>query len=180
MTEETFEDVTTEKWFYDEAKYVYDNGLMNGTTTSTFEPDLETSRAMVVTILYRQEGEPAAPAAEFTDVPGNSWYTAAVNWAASVGVVVGYPDGSFQPEKHISRAEMATIMFRYSTYQEEDMSAMGDLSVFPDGQQAGWAVPYLSWAVGEGLLNGIDGYLKPDDFASRSQVAAILMRCCTK
>lgn len=180
MTEETFEDVTTEKWFYDEAKYVYDNGLMNGTTTSTFEPDLETSRAMVVTILYRQEGEPAAPAAEFTDVPGNSWYTAAVNWAASVGVVVGYPDGSFQPEKHISRAEMATIMFRYSTYQEEDMSAMGDLSVFPDGQQAGWAVPYLSWAVGEGLLNGIDGYLKPDDFASRSQVAAILMRYCTK
>lgn len=97
MTEDTFVDVSPEQWFYDEVKYVYDNGLMNGTAVNAFSPDLETSRAMVVTILYRQEGEPAAEDSDFSDVEDNQWYTAAIDWAASVGVVEGYPDGSFMP-----------------------------------------------------------------------------------
>ena len=180
MTEETFEDVSPEKWFYDEVKYVYDNGLMNGTSDKKFDPALETSRAMVVTILYRQQGEPAAPSADFSDVKQGKWYTAAINWAASVGVVEGYPDGSFKPEKEISRQEVATIMYRYSKFQGDDMSSEGDLTVFADYEDVTWSKPYMVWAVGEGIINGMNGMLKPGDCALRSQVAAILMRYCVE
>ena len=184
MTEETFEDVSAEQWFYDEVKYVYDNGLMQGTSDTTFAPSLETSRAMVVTILYRQEGEPAATEADFSDVADNEWYTAPIAWAAEVGVVVGYPDGSFKPEKKISREEVATIMYRYSNYKGNDVSAEGDLSVFADADKVVWSEPYMIWAVGEGIINGINSesgmMLKPADPALRSHVAAILMRYCTQ
>lgn len=180
MTEDTFEDVDPEQWFYDEVKYVYDNGLMQGTSDKKFDPALETSRAMVVTILYRQQGEPAAPDADFTDVADGKWYTAAIAWAADVGVVEGYPDGTFQPEKQISRQEVATIMYRYSRFQGDDMSAEGDLSVFGDADQVTWSKPFMVWAVGEGIINGMNGMLKPKDSALRSQVAAILMRYCLK
>ena len=178
MTENTFEDVSPEQWFYDEVKYVYDNGLMTGTSDDTFDPNLETTRAMVVTILYRQEGEPAAGVPDFSDVSTGRWYTAAISWAADVGVVEGYPDGSFKPEKPISREEVATIMYRYSNYKENDVSAKGDLNVFPDAHNVVWSKPFMEWAVGEGIINGTGGYLKPQDPALRSHVAAILMRYC--
>lgn len=179
MTENTFEDVSADKWYYDEVKYVYDNGLMNGTSSSKFDPSISTSRAMVVTILYRQEGEPAVSGTCFPDVPEGKWYTAAVTWGAENGIVEGYTDGTFQPNKDISRQEMAAIIYRYADYQGNDMSAQADLSQFPDNSEIGWSRTYMTWAVGSGIINGMNGCLKPKDPAQRSHVATILMKYCT-
>jgi len=181
LTEETFEDVKPEDWYYDEVKYVYDNGLMNGTTNDTFGPNLETSRGMVVTILFRQEGEPAASRCDFKDVYSGQWYTDAVNWAAEEGIVKGFTDGTFRPNQAITRQELSAIIYRYSEYKGYDVTARQSLDSFPDGGQTGsWAVENVRWAVAEGLLSGkTGGLLAPTADASRAEVATVLTRYCT-
>ena len=181
LTEETFEDVKPDDWYYDEVKYVYDNGLMNGTTSTTFDPKMETSRGMVVTILFRQEGEPSAKMSSFTDIKAGQWYTDAVNWAAENKIVKGYDDGTYRPNQAITRQELAAIIYRYSQHKGYDTSARKTLNAFPDGNTTHeWAMENVQWAVAEGLISGKgSGMLEPLADASRAEVATVLSRYCT-
>lgn len=112
--------------------YVIDHGIMTGTDTNVFSPNLSMSRAMLVTVLWRIDGSPAAAAADFTDVAGGTWYGNAVAWAQETGVVDGYPDGTFAPMKAVSREELATILYRYAEVSGLDITAADDLSAFAD------------------------------------------------
>ena len=174
--EEIFTDVNADDWFRDVVQYVYDEGLMTGTSATTFEPNTSTTRAMIVAILYRQEGGATAADAGFTDVAAGDWYADAVNWAASGGIVAGFEDDTFQPNAAITREQMASILYRYAAYKGRDVSARTELSGYSDAPSP-WAESVMQWAVAEGLLNGVsDNALQPQGQATRAQVAAILQR----
>ena len=177
-----FTDVKADDWFYDAVKYAYDNKLMDGTSSTTFAPLMTTNRAMVVTMLWRLEGQPKADATlSFTDVESGVWYTDAVRWAASEGIVKGYSDTVFAPNDTVTREQLATILYRYAEYKEYDVSARGDLTTFTDGSAVStWAVDGMTWAVGAELITGKDGgKLDPTGTATRAEVATILMRLLT-
>ena len=127
-----FVDVNAADWFCEAVRYVYARGMMGGTGTNTFSPGGTTTRAMIVTILHRLEGTPAAASSAFTDVPAGQYYAQAVGWASSVGVVNGYGDGTFQPDAPITREQMAAILCRYAQYKGVDVSRRADLTRFPD------------------------------------------------
>ncbi|MDD6642907.1 MAG: S-layer homology domain-containing protein [Firmicutes bacterium] len=134
---------------------------------------------MLVTVLYRYEGSPSVEGLEnpFKDVPAKEWYTDAVLWAASNGIVNGTGDGKFSPEDNITREQVATIFHRYNKVP----AGKGDLTVFPDaGTVDAYAVDAMKWAVGEGIINGSDGKLDPLGNATRAQIAAIFYRYITK
>ena len=174
-----FVDVAENDWFYDSVRYVYDNGLMEGTSATTFAPTLTTTRSMVTTILWRAEGQPQTDnTVSYPDVEADTWYTEAICWGTEEGIVKGYGDGNFGPNDLITREQFATILYRYAQYKGYDVSASDDLSAFPDADQTGsWAVDAVKWAVGSGLLNGKDGgLLDPLGVASRAEVATMLMR----
>ncbi len=174
-----FTDVPAGAWYYDAVGYVYGRGMMQGVAASLFAPDASTDRAMIVTILHRLEGSPAALPAVFTDVQGNAYYAAPVAWAASCGVVTGYDDATFRPASPITREQLAAILYRFAQYKGLDVAARGDLSAFPDASAVSlYAAEAMSWAVAVGLINGTDGRLDPGGTASRAQVAVILQRLC--
>ena len=176
-----FTDVVSGSWYYDSVAYVYEKGLMGGTGDGLFAPDLITTRGMIVTILYRLAGSPAATAAAgFADVAAGAWYADAVNWANANGIVTGYGDGRFGPEDTITREQMAVILYRYARSLGKDMSAAADLSAYTDAAGIGeYAVEAVGWAAAKGLLTGTDaGALLPSGSATRSQAAALLMRFC--
>ena len=176
-------------WAYPGIAYCLDHGLMNGVSATEFDPDGTLTRAMLVTVLWRQAGEPKAMQdCAFPDLgspndPAASWYLDAVAWAAEAGIVNGRPDGTFDPKGAITRQELATMLYRYADVMKLDTSAKGDLSVFPDDDQVlAYAVDAMTWANGAGLVKGNsrDGvnYLDPWGNATRAQVATILMRFC--
>ena len=173
-----FIDVHPGDWFYDPVCYVYSQGLMTGTSATTFEPNISLSRAMLVAVLHRLEGSPAASAGDFTDVASGDWYAQAVNWAASVGVVNGFDDGTFQPNAAITREQMAAILRNYAAYKGLDVSASGSLSTFTDAASVSdWAKESVEWAVGSGLLGGYeDSTLRPQGTTTRAEVASVLQR----
>ena len=174
-----FTDVKADDWFCEAVKYVYDNKLMDGTSSTTFAPLMTTNRAMIVTILWRLEGQPQTEAApSFTDVESGVWYTEAVAWAADQGIVKGYSDTVFAPDDTVTREQLATILYRYAQYKGYDVAAKGDLTTFTDGAKtSSWAAEAMEWAVGSGLLTGKDGgKLDPTGTATRAEVATILMR----
>lgn len=175
-----FSDIPTNAWYKDVVQYAFDNGLMTGTSATTFEPNTTTTRGMIVSILHRLEGSPIVTGSDFTDVNDNDWYGQAVAWASSEGIVGGYGDGTFQPNKAITREEMASILYRYAEYKGIDVSARTDLSNYSDVSQIGsWATDVIQWANAEGLINGMTvTTLDPQGNATRAQVAAILMRYC--
>ncbi|OUN11564.1 S-layer homology domain-containing protein [Flavonifractor sp. An9] len=176
-----FTDVKADDWFYDAVKYVYDNKLMDGTSSTTFAPLMTTNRAMIVTILWRQAGSPVVNyAMNFSDVESGVWYTEAVRWAAAEGIVKGYSDTVFAPDDTVTREQLATILYRYAGYKEYDVSAKGDLTAFADGSTVStWAADGMTWAVGAQLITGKDGgKLDPTGTATRAEVATILMRFC--
>ena len=179
-TQLPFADVTEKDWFYNDVKYVYENGLMNGVGEGLFGPSGTTTRGMIVTILYRLEGEPSAALAAFQDVASNQWYAKAVGWAADNGIVTGYSSSQFGPNDKITREQMAAILYRYAAYKGYDVSQRADLSKYEDqGTISSYAVDSMAWANGEGLINGIDAdTLNPKGSAIRAQVAAILHRFC--
>ena len=171
-----FSDVSDSDWFYDPVVWIYNEGLMTGTSATTFEPNTSTTRAMIVAMLARLENVTDADSAGFTDVADGDWYATAVNWAASEGIVGGFGDGTFQPNAPITREQMASILYRYAEYKGLDVSARTDLSHYSD-QPSTWAEDVVSWAVAEGLLAGVtDDQLQPQGQATRAQVAAILER----
>ncbi|MBQ4566081.1 MAG: S-layer homology domain-containing protein, partial [Oscillospiraceae bacterium] len=172
-----FIDVPGNVWYSDAVEYAVENGLFNGMSKNTFEPDTSMTRAMLVTVLWRYAGEPAEGENTFTDVPAGLWYTDAVAWAAHNNIVSGVGDNKFDPNGNITREQMATILYRYASSQGLDTSAKADLSAFPDaGNISGYAQSPLGWAVAEGLIKGSDGKLLPQGNATRAQVATILMR----
>lgn len=173
-----FSDVAPDAWYRDAVQYAYDNGLMTGTSETTFEPAVSTTRGMIVSVLYRLAGSPAADDAGFSDVADSAWYAEAVNWAASEGVVGGFGDATFRPDSAITREQMASILYRYAAYKGMDVSARADLSGYADADQIGeWAYEVMAWANAEGLLNGVTAdTLQPQGNATRAQVAAILQR----
>ena len=175
-----FHDVTEGDWFYDAVRYAYENGLMDGVGEGLFAPNSETTRAQLVTILYRLAGQPAVSGdLPFTDVEAGTWYTDAVAWAAENGIVNGTTDATFAPGEDITREQLVTILYRYAESKGYDVSASADLSGYPDaGQVQDYAQPAMAWAVAEGIVEGVDGTLNPAGNASRAQIATILMRFC--
>ena len=175
-----FTDVPAGSWYYGAAAYAYNNGLFDGTSPTTFAPNAVMSRAMLVTVLWRLAGAPAPKGVNtFSDVPGGTWYTDAVTWAAENGVVSGIGGGCFAPNSNVTREQTAVILFNYAHSRGYDVGARADLSAFPDaGSVSGWAQDALSWANAAGLINGtVYGgrtILDPQGSASRAQVAMIL------
>lgn len=172
-----FTDVSSRDWYYENVSYTYQNGLMNGTAPDKFSPKANTSRAMVVTILYRLEGEPEAPQAGFTDVAAGTYYNNAVSWANASGIVTGYGE-LFGPNDSITREQLAAMLYRYGKYKGYDTSAVGDMSQFTDGKDASsWAVDAIKWVTGSKLMNGKDkGILDPGGKATRAEIAAMIER----
>ena len=175
-----FWDVRPEDWFYADVCYVYEVGLMNGTAEGLFSPDLFTSRAMIVTVLWRLSGSPVVNYyMPFADVDQASWYAEAVRWAASCGIVAGYDNGNFGPNDPITREQLAAILYRCAAYRQEDTSIGADTNIlsFTDAASVSeYAVPALQWACGAGILQGADGALLPTHPATRAQTAAMLAR----
>ena len=167
-------------WYFEAVQYVYKNGLFNGTSTTTFSPDAEMSRAMLAAVLYRLAGSPAgdgkAPA--FTDVAPDTWYTNAVAWANGNGIVTGYGNGLFGGTDSITREQLVVMLYRYARLMKHNTAAAGDLSAFTDaGDASGWAVEALRWAYAEGLITGRTATtIVPQGTATRAEVAMILMR----
>ncbi len=171
-------------WGHSSIDYCVEHGLMNGVGGGKFNPDGTVTRAMLATVLYRQAGSPDVQnASAFPDVNPGEWYGKAIAWAADAGVVTGYPDGTFDPNKAVTRQEMATMFYRYAKFAKFDVSAAGDLSVFPDRNQVlEYAMEAMVWANGAGLITGnvVNDVtcLDPKGNATRAQLATILMRFC--
>lgn len=176
-----FADVTEADWFYDAVSYVYEEGLMNGTSDTAFEPNLTTTRGMIVTILYRLEGSPAVSIASgFSDVADSQYYADAVAWAAANQIVTGYDENTFGPDDTITREQMAAILYRYAGYKGYDVTASTDLSAYTDADDISvWAQTAMNWANAQELITGVTSTtLEPAGSATRAQAAAILMRFC--
>ena len=174
-----FGDVTVSDWFYDDVRYVYANGIMDGTSSDRFAPNAPLTRAMIVTILYRMDGSPAmSGASDFKDVDSNKWFAKAVAWAAANGIVNGYGSGLFGPNDPVTREQLAAILYRYTAYCKASTTMNGDnLASFTDlSTVSGYALESMNWAVGEKLLKGANSKLDPKANATRAQVAAIIHR----
>ena len=179
----SFDDVTEWDWYHSAVHSVYENGMMSGTCETAFSPDMDTSRGMIVTVLHRLEGTPAAGASDFSDVPREEYFAKAVDWAYENGVVSGYggnESGTFGPNNPITREQLASILYRYAQKKGMDMTVRGDLSGFADqGDISDYARESVAWAVGVGLISGMgDGTIAPGGSATRAQAATILMRYC--
>ena len=177
-----FTDVTSGAWYEQAVRYAYLNGIMAGTSGTAFQPNGTLSRAMAVQILYNLEGQPDISEENlgypYSDVDAQAWYGNAVYWARITGVATGYGDGTFHPTDSITRQEFAQVLYNYAQYKGYDLTVQGDLSQFPDsGKIAGWAKTAMSWANGNGLINGHDnGLIDPTGTATRAQAASILTR----
>lgn len=182
-----FIDVNKGDWFFESIAYAYKNGLMNGISATIFSPNAETTRGMIVTILYRLEGSPAVGGSAsdklsadtgYTDVAAGKWYTDAVAWAGGNGIVKGYSDGTFRPNDKITRQELAAMLYRYSQFKGYDISKMNELSAYTDKNEIGsWAMDSLKWANAQGLVKGrTETTIAPRGNATRAEAAAMLMR----
>ena len=170
-----FEDTPEGAWYYGAVSYVYAHGLMDGVSATQFAPNANMTRAMLVTILWRLEGEPVVNyLLPFADVADGRWYTEAVRWAASEGIVTGVSDTSFAPDAEITREQLAAILHRYAGEPEAD----GGLSAFTDGASvSAYAVNAMRWCVEQGIITGVtDDTLALQGTATRAQCAAMLMR----
>ena len=176
-----FRDVNYGDWYHKAVDFVVEQGLFKGMTDTAFEPNTPMTRAMLVTVLWRYEGQPDEGRNTFGDVPDGKWYTKAVAWAAENGIVTGVGGNRFDPDGNITREQLAAVLYRYSGSKGFDTSKTGNLNAFSDAAKvSNWALTAYSWAVGEGLISGnvINGetLLDPQGNATRAQVATILMR----
>ena len=172
-----FTDTAKGAWYQGAVEYVYRNGIMTGTSATTFEPNTTLSRAMVAQILYNLEGQPTVTGeSTFTD-SNTHWAAKAIAWAQKTGVVSGYGNNTFRPNQAVTREELAQMLYNYAEYKQYDLTASGDLIAFPDGNNVqGWAKTAMSWANGNQLINGFeDDTLRPGGDSTRAQAASILM-----
>lgn len=179
-SETKFNDVSANDWFASAVDYVTGKGMMNGTADNTFSPKANTTRGMVVTVLYRLENQPSTSAASFTDVASGAYYANAVAWANANGIVSGYGSGKFGPNDKVTREQLAAILYRYAQYKKYDVSGANSLDGYTDVQSvSSYAVPALQWANAAGVVTGKSGSkLDPKGNATRAEVAAMLMRFC--
>ena len=176
-----FTDVAASAWYREAVEYVYDNGMMKGTSDTIFSPDATTTRGMIVTMLYRLEGEPTASAASsFSDVKADDYYADAVSWAAENSIVNGVSATSYAPDDPITREQMAAILYRYAQFKGYDVTASADLSAYTDTSEiSAYAVPAMQWANAEGLVTGrTNTTLDPEGDATRAEIATIMTRFC--
>ena len=174
-----FTDVNSDDWFLAAVQYVYENDRMAGTSSTTFQPEVNLTRAMAAQVLYNLEGQPAVTGdTTFTDAAAaGDWAVKAITWAEQTGVVAGIGDGLFDPTANVTREEFAQMMYNYASYKEYDLTLEGDLSQFEDASAiSSWAETAMSWANGSGLINGHDdGTIDPQGTTTRAQAASILM-----
>ena len=175
-----FADVAETAWYADAVRYAYENGLMNGTSAAAFDPDGTMDRAMLVTILHRQAGEPVVGnAMPFDDVAAGQWYSEAVRWAAGEGIVTGTSATTFAPDEPITREQFAAILYRYAQKTGADVSIGEDTNIlsYADALEISeYAIPAMQWACGAGIIEGSGANLNPQDSATRAEAAAMLMR----
>ena len=173
-----FTDVATTAWYYDAVRYMYEGGMMNGTSANTFSPNETTTRAMIVTMLHRLEGEPNASGGSFTDVASSMYYADAIAWAQANGVVNGTSATTFSPDQAITREQMAAILYRYAQFKGYDVTAGNSLNAYTDASQISpYAATAMQWANAEGLITGNTATtINPAGNATRAEVATILMR----
>ena len=179
-----FKDVDTGKWYHVSIDYVLTHSIMNGVSGTSFAPNSNLTRGMLVQILFNLEGKPQSASASFSDVKVDAWYAKAVGWAAANKVVTGYADGTFRPNAAVTREQAAAILYRYAQSKGIDVSVGEDTNIlsYADALQASeYAIPALQWAVGAGVLNGKSGnLLAPTGTATRAEIAAIMQRWCEK
>ena len=177
-----FMDVAETAWYADAVRYVYEHDLMNGTDTDQFSPDSTTSRSMIATILWRMAGSPVVNyTMDFSDVAQGQWYSEAIRWAASEGIVGGYGNGAFGTDDPITREQFAVMLYRFAQKQGYDVSVGENTNIlsYTDAfDVAEYAIPAMQWACGAGILNGSGANLNPQGDATRAQAAAMLMRFC--
>ena len=173
-----FTDVTEgDDWFYDAVAYVYENGIMAGTSETIFSPSMKLNRAQAAQLFYNLEGKPAVTGdSTFTDVTSGHWAVDAITWAAQNDIVAGIGGNLYDPDSNVTREQFAVMLYKYARFKGYDLTAAGDLTQFPDaGSISSWAETALSWANGKGLINGNeDGTLAPGGTATRAQAASIL------
>lgn len=175
-----FTDVAENAWYAEAVRYVYEHGLMTGTSATTFAPNATTSRSMIATILWRMAGSPVVNyAMDYADVAQGQWYSEAIRWAASEGIVGGYGNGLFGTNDPITREQLVTMLYRYAQAKGYD-TTQGGMAIreYADFEQiSGYAVEAMTWAVNTGIINGTSSTtLSPQGAATRAQVATILMR----
>ena len=179
-----YSDVSDSYWAYDAIRFVTEKELFQGVSGGGFAPEMTMSRAMLATVLYRAAGSPAVTtSAGFTDVPAGKWYSDAVNWAASKGIVKGVGGNRFAPDDNVSREQIATILYQYVLSTGETAKADASvLAVYGDNASvSSWAADGMAWAVKEGIITGKPGsLLAPTDSATRAEVATMLMRFLDK
>ncbi len=177
--DDPFIDISEDDWFYDDVMYVYGEGLMLGTDEEIFSPYLSTTRGMIVTVLWRMEGEPEVEGSTFVDVDSDEWYAEAIAWAEANEIVYGYGNGEFGPDDTITREQLAAILYRYARYRGlEAVTLEENLEGFVDSDTISeYAVSAMNWAVGKRYINGVeDDVLNPRGEATRAQIAAVLHR----
>ena len=178
-----FTDVSEKDWFYGDVMFVYENGLMLGTSKTLFSPHGTATRGMMATILWRMEGSPAPKGKNsFTDVEAGKWYADAITWTAENGIFAGYGKDKFGPDDPITREQLAAIFYRYADYKGYDLTVKGDLDKFKDADKiTDYAKTAMQWAVGSGLMKGKSGnLLDPQGTATRAEIAAMLHRFIEK
>ena len=178
-----FTDVSEKDWFYGDVMFVYENGLMLGTSKTLFSPHGTATRGMMATILWRMEGSPAPKGKNsFTDVEAGKWYADAITWTAENGIFAGYGKDKFGPDDPITREQLAAIFYRYADYKGYDLTVKGNLDKFKDADKiTDYAKAAMLWAVGSGLVKGKSGnLLDPQGTATRAEIAAMLHRFIEK
>ena len=173
-----FTDVPESQWYYEDVRFVVENGLFTGVSDTQFQPGTTMQRNMMATVLHRLAKEPEVDySAVFSDVPDGKWYTNGIIWCAQTGIVSGMGGGRFAPGQTVTRQQIAVMLYNYAVRTGRSAVERGDMSAFSDaGTVASWATDAMSWAVGVGILNGSGGKLLPGDGAQRAQVAAMLHR----
>ncbi len=181
-----FDDAVPTEWYHDGVHYCLENGLMVGISENTFRPGQATSRVMIAAILWRLEGSPAVSGGKstrFADVPDHTWYTDAVEWAASANIVSGYNRNTFGPDDLVTREQLVSMLWRYANYKGYDVSVGENTNIlgYQDIAAAGdWAIPALQWAVGSRVSVGKSGnILDPQGFSTRAEAASMLQRFCS-
>jgi hypothetical protein len=180
-----FTDLDVNAWYHDGVHFCLENGIMQGFDDGLFYPDLATTRAQIVTMLWNIEGKPVVDRElNFDDVADTDWFAAPIRWAVDKGIVEGHGDGTFAPNDPVTREQLAKIIFGYARFKGVNTLAAVDLNKYPDADRVSeWAVSYMQWAVGSGLITGSDengvAYLLPQGNASRAQVATIVCRYLT-
>ncbi|MDR2615461.1 MAG: S-layer homology domain-containing protein, partial [Oscillospiraceae bacterium] len=180
-----FNDIKKGEWYYKAARYTYSNDLITGVTDTTFAPQSNLTRAMLVTILYRSASvggdvhiAPPSSGASFADVPANQWYSDAIAWASANGIVNGVGDNCFAPDENVTREQFAAILYNYAKYKKQNVTATTNLAAFTDaGEISGWALDALKWANATGLITGrTSTTLAPQGTATRAEAATLLKR----